>query len=231
MKPKSAEWTISIAFSLFGLVFFLVGIGITVSTFTKKTKYIEHNAVISQIMPYTDSDGDTSHHVYVDYTVDGKKYHELLGHYSSSMRTGKRITIYYDPDSPGNIIAGGGAEYTMLLFPGMGALFFIIGASMTGHRIKKGRLKKVLKSSGELINAEFIEAAINRSYSVNNRHPYQIFCRWNDSTTQTDYTFKSENFWDDPMPAIQAKGVTTVPVYIDRYNPKKYYVDIEDLLG
>ena len=231
MKPKNAERLISIIFSLVGLVFLIVGIGVSVSTFSKKNNFVEHSAVISGIEPYRNSDGETSHRVYVEYTVNGIKYNEPLGFYSSSMRTGKKITIYYDPGSPGNIMAGGGAEYFILMFPGMGALFFIIGISMAGAKMAKANKRKKLMINGELINAEFVEVAINRAYSVNNRHPYTIICKWTDSTSQTTYSFKGENLWDDPLPAIQAKGVTSVPVYIERYNPKKYYVAVDDLLG
>ena len=80
---------------------------------------------------------------------------------------------------------------------------------------------------GEKIYADFIEVTQNFHYSVNNRHPYNVICRWQNPADGQTYTFKSENLWDYPqyLTAIQ------IPVYLDIFNIKKYYMDLSELSG
>ena len=231
MKPENTERLLSIILIAFGLVFVMAGAAASKNTFSKKSRFTEHSAVISRIEQYKGTDGKTSHRAFVEYTVNGTNYNERLGYYSSTMYTGNKIVIYYDPEFPNNIIAGGGAEYFILIIPGFGGIFVIVGAAMAGSRIKKKNDKNKLITFGDQINAKLAEVKINTTYSVNKRHPYQIICSWNDPSSQTTFFYKSRNIWDDPSPAIEAKGITSIPVYIDRYNPKKYYVAIDDLLS
>ena len=228
---KKVEWLIAIIFSSTGLVFLVAGISLTVGTFKDNNDFVEHRAVITRLQQYRNSEGELSHLVYIEYKINGVTYNQYYDSYKSSMRTGQEVIIYYDPDSPERILASGGKDYLVLIFPGMGALFFILGASMAGVKIANTYKKKKLKAYGDLINAEFVEAAMNTKYSVNSNHPYNVFCRWTDSSSQTEYSFKSENIWYDPLPAIEAKGITSFPVYIEKHNPKKYYISLDCLQG
>ena len=226
------ELIVSIVFSFTGLLFMIGGIWLSVAEFDKKDRFVQHTAIISNIERYIDSDGYTAHRAYVDYTVSGVQYDDVpLNYYSSGMYIGKEAIIYYDPDNPRNIIAGGGAEYLFLIFPAIGAMFFIIGASIGIVKFKKANGKKRLMEYGELIYADIEQIGLNSSYSVNGRSPYLIYCHWTDPDSLTTYTFKSPNIWGNPEPQMKAKGLTNIPVYIDRGNPKKYYVSVDELLG
>ncbi len=41
--------------------------------------------------------------------------------------------------------------------------------------------------------------------------------------------FKSRNIWSNPEDIIEEKNIKQFPVYIDKNNKKKYFVDIDIL--
>ena len=229
MNVKKAEWLFGIIFSVVGLIFFIAGIAMTSYDTNFKKDALETTAVISSIETYRDSDGDTSHKVYVKYTVDGKEYEERLNYYSSGMRMGNEIQIYYKPEQPNRILGKSEFSFPGLIFSLMGFICAAIGLVFIFNKVMKIKNRKYLMENGELVYAEITEVNYNRSYSVNGRNPYTITCKWVDPSTGMYYFFKSETIWFDPEPIIRERDIKTLPVYIDRYNPKKYAVSCEEL--
>lgn len=79
------------------------------SDFKFKTSAQSTNAVITQIDAEWHGGNDNyAYNVYVAYTAGGKAYQGQLDFYKSSMRKGKRIKIYYNPDSPEEFIGDKG---------------------------------------------------------------------------------------------------------------------------
>jgi len=104
MKPKTnkAKW-IYTPFAAIGIVFIIVG---TVSAFDtadfKKTA-LETTAVITDIHIHKGSDDDSDRYdVYIAFDVDGKEYSGELKHYSSGMRKGGNVQIFYAQNNPHN---------------------------------------------------------------------------------------------------------------------------------
>lgn len=65
--------------------------------------------------------------------------------------------------------------------------------------------EKKLKTYGEKIEANYRETTLNTIYSVNNVHPYNIICEWNNPIDNKKYIFKSENLWTNPEIMIAEK--------------------------
>lgn len=229
MIAKKVEWLFGIIFSGVGLIFFIVGISIALNNINFRNNALETTAVISSIERYRDSDGDTRHTVYVRYTIDSREYEEHLNFYSSGMYEGKEISIYYSPEQPGRILAKSSFPFFVFFFPSMGLAFAAIGFVFIFYKIKKIKNRKYLMENGELVYAEITGVDYNRSYRVNGRNPYVITCKWVDSSTGLFYFFTSENIWFDPELVIYERDIKTLPVYIDRDNPKKYAVSLEEL--
>lgn len=80
-----------------------------------------------------------------------------------------------------------------------------------------------------MIHAEYVETILNRSYSVNGRHPYNIICKWDNPVDNKKYIFKSDNIWTNPEDIINERNVKTFPVYINRDKIKDYVVDIQQI--
>jgi hypothetical protein len=62
--------------------------------------------------------------------------------------------------------------------------------------------------------------------SVNDRHPFQIVTQWQNPSTSEIHVFESDNIWYDPSEFITNQRIT---VYIEKENPKKYWVDLSFL--
>ncbi|MNJ77778.1 hypothetical protein D3C77_753610 [compost metagenome] len=53
-----------------------------------------------------------------------------------------------------------------------------------------------------------------------------IVCNWRNPVTQEVHRLESENIWYDPSDYI---NVSKVRVFVDKQNPRRYYMDISFL--
>jgi len=168
---------------------------------------------------------DCSYTAYVKYVVDGKEYERDLRHYSSGMYTGKVVTVYYNPDNPGEISHGG--ITALLPFILFALLFVVIGAVMMLFALRRYLLRRELLRCGNIVRAEF-DSVMPGSSKVNDMSSYIIRCKWTDKRGDA-YVLDSENLWFDPAPIIEEKRIKKFPVYMDPQNPKRYYISVDEL--
>lgn len=227
---------VSVIFAFVGLGFFSSGI-LTYklsSDFYKDA--IKTEATIEDIdVSYSyDSDGDrkSDYDVVVSFVVDGKEYTGLLNSYNSSMRVGGKTTVYYDPKSPSNFRSGSGTTVG-LIFIIIGAIILIAGISVIIVNIiknsKNKKKKKNLIENGKRVSAHIDQINCNYNYSVNGKHPYKIECSYSDPYTNKVYLFYSDNIWFNVEAIMNASGISTVSVYIDKNDPTNYYIDVDEL--
>ena len=96
-------------------------------------------------------------------------------------------------------------------------------------RINKSSLEKRLKENGEVVYANYSETILNTMYKVNGKSPYIIICEWVNPVDNKRYIFKSKNIWIYPNNIIEEKNIKQFPVYIDKENKNKYFVDVDFL--
>ena len=219
---------------IFG-IFAIVGALIILGGFKLQdvtTKFLEiaqtTNAQITDIDVYHDSDGDSHHTIYVEFDVDNKEYAGTLNEYNSGMYIGKEITVYYDPQNPNNFKSSG-SKYAGYFVSGFGAIFFLVGIIPLGVMAKKSSNSKKLKETGTLIEAQIDNVYLNTNYTVNGRHPYRLSAHAQLPNSEKIYTFESENVWGNLQAVIDTHKFEKVNVYINLDNPKKYYVDLEEI--
>lgn len=227
MKKDKCLGILEIVFSLIGVVMIVVAIIIGVNAVNKKKSYLPVDATITEIDSYRDSDGDVSYKVYVSYRVKGKWYDNVsLGYYSSSMDVDDVIEVFYNPENPGKITSLTGMWIGAGICGLMGIVFFCVGGGITiGNFLKNKRYKELIEG-GRYCMATIDSIDWNRNYTVNGQHPYVIYCSCHDEYSDIIYKYKSDNIWYDPSPILETRGITELKVYIDRNDPKKYYVDI-----
>lgn len=108
----------------------------------------------------------------------------------------------------------------------LGTVFFLIGASIViAGRLSLGK-KERLKTSGTPIQADFQGVELNTTLLVNGQHPFRIVSHWRNPVSAQLHIFKSDNIWFDPSAYIESDSIR---VFIERSNPKKYYVDLSFL--
>lgn len=228
MKRKQSERFISILFSVLGLAIIVGGIFLQIANnaFLKSAK--ETSATITAIETSRDSDGDTNHTVYVEFSVGDKYYSGALGEWQSGMHTGDSAKVYYNPDNP-NEFQGGSAGFIGYILVAFGLIFFFVGAGMIYFKALRQNKNKKLLEKGIRLDAEINSVAINQSYAVNGRHPYVLDCTYVDPATHKMFSFRSENLWFDPEPIMRSLGITTATVYMDPNDSNRYYVNLEGL--
>lgn len=105
----------------------------------------------------------------------------------------------------------------------IGIAFFVVGLVLVIAFFRKRQLDVWLVQHGQRIQAGVQGVEVNTSIKVNRRSPFQIICTWKDPASQKTYTFKSENFWEDPTTLIQGKK--SIDVLIKPEDPTKYLMD------
>lgn len=211
-------------FIVAGLFIIILGIYLNKENSKFMKDAIETEAEITEITTSRDSDGNVSHSVEVIFYVDGKEYGGILGYYNSNMYEGKIIDIYYEPQNPNNFRSDNLNTVIFIMLP-FGSICIIAGFFILYPDIKSIHLKK-LKKYGRRIDAKIDDISLNTNYSVNGQHPYIIECSYFDEIKDKFYSFTSQNIWINLQPIINAKNITTIPVYIDENDSRKYFVDI-----
>lgn len=116
----------------------------------------------------------------------------------------------------------------VIAFPLVGFVFMIVGLSfLLGARAAAAKLRK-LRETGERIDADIIGVQWNTSLRVNGQCPLVICCQAVNPANGKVYVFRSKNVWYDPTPFIE--HLTTLPVYVDAANWKRYAVDTDGIL-
>lgn len=161
----------------------------------------------------------------VSYTYEGEDFETNLSEYSSSMRTGDEIILYVNKENPTKV------RTEMLLFLityilcGVSIPFLIMGIVFLLVLKAKQNKKQNLLQNGRMVEAVVTGGQINYNVQVNNRHPWKLECKYEDPYTGATYLFSSNNIWKDPFLYVGQ----SVKVYMDRENPRKYYVDVDSL--
>ena len=177
------------------------------------------------------SDHSRTYHPLVRFTDTNGKAIEFVSSTGSNppgYSEGEKVEVLYLPAEPykarlnsffslwgGSIIVGG-----------LGTIFLLIGGGIFLAPKLKNRKNEYLKEQGSPIESEFQSVAFNTTVSVNGRNPFQVITQWKNPSTSEIQIFKSDNLWYDPTEHIQNKRIR---VFIDRNNPKKYYVDLSFL--
>jgi hypothetical protein len=214
-------------FLLVGLIFLDVGIFMVGKSSTEGM--IETKATIINIESNCYGyDDDCDHKTTVSYRANGRDYTKVLNEYSSSYYEGKEITIHYDKANPDRIVTNL-SKFLVWIFVGMGGLFTLIGGIGYFMMLKNSSKAKKLKAEGNFMPIAISEVKINGNISVNGVNPYNIICNWMNPADGVEYKFKSESLYFNPNPIIEALGIRELNVYFDMSNPKKYYVDVEEL--
>ncbi|NAX22964.1 DUF3592 domain-containing protein [Vibrio sp. V39_P1S14PM300] len=141
---------------------------------------------------------------------------------------GEKVDVFYNPSFPEDAMIDsffslwGGA----VILGGLGAVFFLTGASMIAFGCWKNNRVAYLKRNGEPVKAKLAGVQLNSSVIANGRNPYQITAQWTNPKTSKLHVFMSDNIWFDPSEHIKGGEVT---VLIDQSDPNKYYMDISFL--
>jgi hypothetical protein len=162
-------------------------------------------------------------------TQDDEAYTTNMSYSSSSFRNGQKVKIYYDPENPYEIQAEG-TLWFLAIPGGIGMIFLAIGLGFGIPSFFKGSSKKRLIKGGKWVKADIDSVQINPFLTVNGVPPYIILCHFTDFNGGI-HRFRSGNIWSNPNAYLHDNSITSLTVYVDGNNYKKYYVDVSMFNG
>lgn len=223
-------------FTTFGIAMLLGTFWISDNTRTFLSKAVTTEGTVVRLIESWSGSSNISHNSKIYRPVvrftDGNGSPQVFisssGSNPPAYSEGEKVELLYLPDDPqkaqineffslwaGSIILGG-----------LGCLFLLVGAGLFLFPILKGRKNDSLREQGTPVETEFQSVSMNTAVSVNGNCPFQVVTQWKNPATSEIHVFKSDNLWYDPSPYIQNKRIR---VFIDRNNPKRYYVDLSFL--
>jgi len=116
-------------FILFGLLFFIIGSGLTIRQRSLEQQGIEAQGVVVDLQENYDSDGSTYKPV-VQFKTQGGKNVEFTSSYSSSPPAydiGESVTVVYPPETPSEAIIKGDGQILHIIFMLLGGTISTIG--------------------------------------------------------------------------------------------------------
>lgn len=213
-------------FALVGFILLIVGIISNVKSSSFKESAVEVNGVIENI--FVEYHGDkTDYDVFVSYEYDGEYYEDVqIDFYSSDMYEGQEIDLLIDPENPIDVHSAEGDLFFTIMFVGMGLLFALIGFIVIIVQFTHKKKNANLIENGRHIYGEIETMEQDYSVTINGRHPFRIYCKYNNPSDGYIYKFKSDlldfNPWDS------YKVGDSIDIYVDPDNFKKYYVNAVD---
>ncbi len=205
----------------FAIVLLVVATVIAARTVNYSKNGVKTYATITKIETVNDNvgdDNDVTHNVYVEFYVNGEKYEGRLDTYVYTMKTGKKVPVYYMPDDPNKFIYAGqpGLFPSMLYFFGLLAL--IISLYFPISAIKKKKLAS-FKKTATPIKAHITDTCYNERSSFLGKHKLKIDCA-DDSGNE----YHAAQFVTNGENVYVTKEIT---VYVGKNG--KYKIDLEEV--
>ncbi len=218
---------LSLFFIGFGLIFVLVASYLLIDNINVKNNWTETTSHIINIdKEKYRSDGKTKYRYFaiVEYSVDGQSYSGRLNTYSSGMRIGDSVDIYYNPenhadfqDASGNLLL---VVMMLIGFAPMGIGFYlIINDVKTNSKVKK------LKENGQKVIAVIKTVDVDYSTTVGDGHPCELICEVEQFDSPVPKRYRSQKLYKN-MQDVAGKSIV---IYIDRENADNYIMDIDSI--
>lgn len=215
----------------------IVGIGFIIWAayifFHVKVIVPKYDRVPAQIVNITESISyhrHRTHQVYVSYEYNGHTYNNVsYNSYRSSMYIGQTINVYVNPATPGRAESESLTPVVVLVPIAIFLLYYGRRLSNALGRSTSTKQIKELQKNGLRINATIVSIEENRNVKLNHKSPFRIHCKYEDPATGFAHLFVSNNIWGFEKDVF-APG-STIPVYVDRNDYSKYFVDYSAALS
>ncbi len=216
-------------FAAIGLVLALVAATLYTSERRFVTTATRATGTVVELEGQTDSDGDRMYYPRVRFTTEAGESVTFRGRVGSrppSYHVGETVEVLYRPGDAAGARIKGFSLYLGTFVTGLLALIFGgIGGVWLHVERRAAALEEDLRAHGRRVQARVVDVELRTNLTVNNRHPWRIVAEWRERESSEPVTFRSANIWDDPA----GKVGETVDVFVDRYDPRRYHVDLEFL--
>lgn len=160
---------------------------------------------------------------WVEYEVDGQKYKKHSSTYSSGMRVGGSVTVWYPEGHPEQAQLQVWAMWGAFLVGG--GLFILMGMSFAGVAVYQIMKKKSLMLNGTHVTAQITGITQNMAMRVNHAHPFVVRAKCIHPYTGQEMEVKSHFLLRDPSPKLTGG---TVEVLVDPMRENRYYMLVDE---
>ena len=212
-----------IFFAVFGLVGLISLVAFVAVSFFSLRKEMQWEQSSGQIVSLDQSGYPT---ISFDYNGRTYQFHENVR--GTGVTVGKAVVVHFPAGQPDQ--AEEKSFFSLWFAPLLTGLFALIFGGVGGFGwssiLKRTRLKRELfeMQKGKKVAMPIGDVFYDTSFKYNGRSPYVIVGQFHDKTLNTVHEYRSEYIWYNPTSLLQ--GRTTVDVWIDPDDPKKYYMDI-----
>ena len=227
-KPKNQfiEKILALIFGVLGVIFIIVAVLLASHSGRIARTYIKTTAEITGFdISRRNTDDRYSRRTAIKYEVEGQSLEQLLNEYSSSMYEGKIIPVLVNPEDYYDVRTSTLLYLPAIIFGVVAIPFLVVSIILIVVMVSRNKRFSRIYEEGKRITAEVTGGRINRNYSVNNRHPWRLECRYEDTFTGEEHVFKSGNVWFDPNQYLGRP----ISVYILDGNFSNYYIDVDSL--
>ena len=227
-KPNNQfiEKILALIFGVLGVIFIIVAVLLASHSGRIARTYIKTTAEITGFdISRRNTDDRYSRRTAIKYEVEGQSLEQLLNEYSSSMYEGKIITVLVNPEDYYDVRTSTLLYLPAIIFGVVAIPFLVVSIILIVVMVSRNKRFSRIYEEGKRITAEVTGGRINRNYSVNNRHPWRLECRYEDTFSGEEHVFKSGNVWFDPNQYIGRP----ISVYILDGNFSNYYIDVDSL--
>ena len=235
-----------------GVIFFLVGLFILVGDFYVTRGMLSFLSLstrtdgkVTSIVQGRSSKGQYMYSPEISFTdAEGKilSFTSNLSTNSPNYKVGEAVSVLYNKDNhqDAKINTFFQLWFGTIVLSILGVVFFVIGLFVLIFKFRNIAKVKDLLANGTKISAKVISVKAsdpsqnsfvsNRSssfnYNVSQQQTFNIVAQWLNPQDNQMYVFESEDLGYNPESIISGKNID---VYIDRMNPKRYYVDTSSL--
>ena len=227
-KPNNQfiEKILALIFGVLGVIFIIVAVLLASHSGRIARTYIKTTAEITGFdISRRNTDDRYSRRTAIKYEVEGQSLEQLLNEYSSSMYEGKIIPVLVNPEDYYDVRTSTLLYLPAIIFGVVAIPFLVVSIILIVVMVSRNKRFSRIYEEGKRITAEVTGGRINRNYSVNNRHPWRLECRYEDTFTGEEHVFLSGNVWFDPNQYIGRP----ISVYILDGNFSNYYIDVDSL--
>lgn len=218
-------------FTIIGAVIFIMALFVIKSELNLVRNGIETTGIVIEQSVSNSSDDRSIYHPIIRFNTEDNReitFRSPEGNSRSRFHIGESINVIYLPSDPqratiNNFLGLYGAGVILGVF---GLVFALTGLIPLYFIKRRSTRNQRLKRDGMPINVKISEIIINNNIRVNHRSPYQIIADYHDTLNNRLIRYKSGYIFFDPTPYINKELVT---VYVDKRNPKIYYLDISFL--
>lgn len=175
-------------------------------------------------------DNGVTYRPQVEFTALDGQAHQFASNGSSNppaYAIGETVTVLYPPEAPQDAHIDGVLDLWLgpIIVGGVTGTFALFGAIMLLVRARQQRRQAQVRLTGTRVDVPVQGVERNTSIRVNGRSPWRVVAQWRHPQTGLVHLFYSDNLWFDPSAYL----AETIPVVLDRQNPKRYWMDLSSL--